>query len=189
MDKDKIIQRIKNSLKALIPFEDSTKPHRISKRHPLNNIAIASASIRSLAPSNSQHILNLNKVMVDFIVSDHQSAIATSEALGAILEALLFEYENDYLSTVEEIVNAETFGSFIEMAQHLLDMNYKDPAAVIAGSVLEEHLRKMCLKNNIPIDKNEGKNKLTAGELNIELKKKNIYNHVRKSSIEAHLAI
>jgi hypothetical protein len=46
-------------------------------------------------------------------------------------------------------VAAEVFTDFIEMAEHLLEQGYKDPAAVVAGSVLEEHLRQLCHKNAI----------------------------------------
>jgi len=63
------------------------------------------------------------------------------------------------------------------MADHLLDSGYKDPAAVICGSVLEEHLRQLCIKNNIPIEvKKNGKMKpINADQLNADLAKQNIY--------------
>ncbi len=38
------------------------------------------------------------------------------------------------------------------MAEYLLKEGYKDPAAVITGSTLEEHLRKLCIKNGIDIE-------------------------------------
>jgi hypothetical protein len=42
------------------------------------------------------------------------------------------------------------------MAEHLLAEDYlgsKDAAAVLAGGTLEEHLRQLCIKNKIPIEK------------------------------------
>jgi hypothetical protein len=38
------------------------------------------------------------------------------------------------------------------MAEHLLDEKYKDAAAVVAGSVLEEHLRQLCLSASVPVE-------------------------------------
>jgi hypothetical protein len=38
------------------------------------------------------------------------------------------------------------------MAEYLLNESYKDPAAVMTGSVLEEHIRQLCIKNSIPIE-------------------------------------
>ena len=38
------------------------------------------------------------------------------------------------------------------MAEHLLAEKYKDPAAVVAGSVVEEHLRQLSLSVKIPVE-------------------------------------
>jgi hypothetical protein len=66
-----------------------------------------------------------------------------------ILKALRADYEADYLSSVEELIHADIFSDFLEMASYLLKEGYKDPAAVMIGGVLEEHIRKLCNKHNI----------------------------------------
>jgi hypothetical protein len=38
------------------------------------------------------------------------------------------------------------------MAEHLLEEKYKDPAAVVGGSVLEEHLRQLCTAVSLPVE-------------------------------------
>jgi hypothetical protein len=38
------------------------------------------------------------------------------------------------------------------MAEHLLDQKYKDPATVVVGSVLEEHLRQLCTAAGLPVE-------------------------------------
>ena len=40
-------------------------------------------------------------------------------------------------------MHAELFADFLEMADYLLSEGYKDPAAVLGGSMLEEHLRQL----------------------------------------------
>ena len=76
------------------------------------------------------------------------------------------------------------------MAQHLLDENYKDPAAVVIGSVLEEHLRNLCVKNKVDITFIDGKGKTVnkkASTLNDDLVKAGIYNILEQKSITAWL--
>jgi hypothetical protein len=63
--------------------------------------------------------------------------------LVGILRALRAAYAGGYLKTLEDLVAADLFTDFLEAAEHLLDSGYKDAAAVIAGAVLEEHLRKL----------------------------------------------
>jgi hypothetical protein len=47
------------------------------------------------------------------------------------------------MQTVAELIHAGVFDDFLEMANELLTEGYQHPAAVIGGSVLEEHLRKL----------------------------------------------
>jgi hypothetical protein len=57
------------------------------------------------------------------------------------------------LASLQELIHADMFASFLEMADHLLRSGYKDAAAVIAGSSLEEHLRKVAANHGVdPVD-------------------------------------
>ena len=69
-----------------------------------------------------------------------------------ILKSIKTEIDNGWLTSLKGLVSAEIFSDFLEMADHLLRENYKDPAAVMIGSVLEEHLRQLCIKHSIPTD-------------------------------------
>ena len=76
------------------------------------------------------------------------------------------------------------------MAEHLLSENYKDPAAVVAGSVLEEHLRQLCQKNSIPIETAKPDGSLVplkADALNSELARANVYSKLDQKNITAWL--
>ena len=46
------------------------------------------------------------------------------------------------IEDVRRLLQAEVFADFLEMAEHLLDNGYKDPAAVLQGAVLEDSLKK-----------------------------------------------
>ena len=71
------------------------------------------------------------------------------------------------------------------MSEYLLSEGYKDPAAVIAGSVLEEHLRKLCIRNGIAVE-TTGKPK-KADTLNSELAAKTVYSKLDQKSVTAWL--
>ena len=64
------------------------------------------------------------------------------------------------------------------MAEHLLKEGYKDPAAVIVGSTLEEHLKKLAQKCGIALESSNQKGEMKpkkADTLNSELMSKNVY--------------
>jgi hypothetical protein len=75
--------------------------------------------------------------------------------LAGALQAIRAEYAAGYLRSVEEMIHGATFSDFLEMASHLLTEGYKDAAAVIAGGVLEQNLRALCVKHSVsPIPAN-----------------------------------
>ena len=77
------------------------------------------------------------------------------------------------------------------MAAYLLDENYEDPAAVIIGSVLEQHLRLLCANNSIEItiQKSGGEVFKSASILNSELYKVSIYNKLIFNSVTTWLSL
>ena len=66
------------------------------------------------------------------------------------------DIENGYLRKTVNIISAEVFGDFLEMAQHLLDEGYKNPAASLAGAVLEDGLRRVTRNNYITVTDGDG---------------------------------
>jgi hypothetical protein len=107
------------------------------------------------------------------------------ECLIGVIRALRADYKAGALTPVQELIRAEVFDDFLEMSEHLLDQGYKDPAAVVIGSVLEQHLRKLCDRERIPTQHN-GKPK-KADQLNSELAAKNVYEKLDQKSVTAWL--
>jgi hypothetical protein len=121
------------------------------------------AAVERLAPANSVYMRdahNLGKMW------DGKRILT----LIGILQALQADYAAGYLRTVEELLHADVFGDFLGMADELLDKGYKDASAVIAGTVLEEHLRKLAASHNIAVENEEGKAR-KAESLNADLAK------------------
>lgn len=110
------------------------------------------------------------------------------QALLGILQALREDVQNDFLETINERIHGEVFTDFLDMGEYLLKENFKDAAAVMIGGVLESHLRQLCMKHQISVEK-AGGNAKKASELNSELYKKSIYSLTDQKLVTAWLDI
>ncbi len=101
-------------------------------------------------------------------------------AMTGVLKAAKDDFENGYLFDTRTLIEAEVFDDFLEQAEQLFDKDYYQPAAVIAGCVLEDGLRKLCDKNSITLPA-----KATIEPMNVELRKADIYNKLWQKKITA----
>lgn len=108
--------------------------------------------------------------------------------LVGVVRALLDDLESNYMESIGELTRGDVFADYLDMAGHLLDKGYKDAAAVLAGSTLEVHLRKLCVKSNITIIGSNGKPK-KADLLNSELHKAGTYSNLEQKSVTAWLSL
>jgi hypothetical protein len=110
-----------------------------------------------------------------------------------LLQNIRNDIDEGWLDNIKGIVSAELFSDFLEMAEHLLEENYKDPAAVIIGSILEEYLRELCNRNKIAnskIDPKTGKIKPNKAEtMNVDLCKAGVYNTLVQKSVTAWIEL
>jgi hypothetical protein len=100
------------------------------------------------------------------------------QGLG-ILNAARDDIGGGYLQKIETLVSAEVFSNFLDMARHLLDNDYKDPAASLVGAVLEDSLRRICSSNNITVKSDDN-----ISSLNKKLADKEVYNRLKQREIE-----
>ena len=114
----------------------------------------------------------------------YRNAGILKEMVG-MLRALRREYDEGYLSTIQGLVRAEVFADFLEMAGHLLEQGYKDPAAVLVGGVLEEHLRVLCVTRSIPTGVSGRPKK--ANLMNDDLSRVDAYNKLDQKNVTAWL--
>ena len=124
------------------------------------------------------HFLEFDKVVDGNSPTDLGAGVA-------ILEAIRDEISGGWLFDLRSLITAEVFSDFLEMAQHLLNTGYKDPAAVMAGSVLEEHLRQLCIIHDVPIDFETDENAVPkkADRLNSDLAKADIYSKIDQKAV------
>jgi hypothetical protein len=110
--------------------------------------------------------------------------------VGGALKALRNDIKSGYLVSVQELIHADIFSDFLEMAEHLLNEGYKDPAAVLVGGVLEEHLRKLCNKNNVSTEITTSSGDLRpkkADRMNADLAKASVYSKLDQKNVTAWL--
>lgn len=145
-------------------------------------VSLLFAAIERLSPPGSSYPRNAKSY--ERCLTGH-IAVAFPPLRG-ILTALRNDYESGHLQSVVELVHADMFADFLEMADHLLEQGYKDPSAVIIGSVLEEHLRKLCEKVGIPVAQSNGTPK-KADALNSELAGASVYSKLDLKNVTAWL--
>lgn len=139
------------------------------------------ATIDRLSPPGSQYRVSADTALREYGVGNAYNI----PILAGALKALRADYAAGYLQRVEDIVHADVFSDFLDMAEHLLAQGYKDPAAVLIGGVLEEHLRKLCLRHAVSIT-NGGRSK-TADGMNADLANAGVYNKLDQKNVTAWL--
>jgi len=116
---------------------------------------------------------------------------AETTLLLQLLQKIRRDIEDGWLDNLRGIVSAEIFSDFLAMAGHLFEEGYKDPAAVLIGSVLENNLKVLSGKHNLPTtqpDVKTGEPKpIKADGLNASLAKAQIYNTLMQKSVTAWL--
>lgn len=116
-----------------------------------------------------------------------------SEAIpyvGGALKALRRAIAAGYLVSVRELIHAEVFADFLEMADYLLQEGYKDPAAVLVGGTLEGHLRTLCVKNNIAPETPDSRGTprpKKAETMNADLTREGVHSKLDQKNVTAWL--
>ncbi|WP_199920545.1 hypothetical protein [Streptomyces katrae] len=108
------------------------------------------------------------------------------DSTSSAVKALRDDIQAGWLSSVVELVHAETYSDYLEMSEDLLGAGYKDPAAVIAGTSLEVHVRALCAKHGIAIEHPNGSPK-KADAMNADLKKSGVYDGLQQKQVTAWL--
>jgi hypothetical protein len=135
-----VLQRYSEYRRPLLVWtDDSQMRAAYSEVH-----ALFDAAFHRLCPPNSPYS------------SRFQAADDLSQMCG-VLEALKSAYLYDWLQSFTELIHQELLSDFLGLAEQLLSESLKDPAAMYAGGVLEEHLRKLATKCGIDLTYKDSK--------------------------------
>ena len=97
----------------------------------------------------------------------------------AIFQAAKEDYDCG-LTDLRALISADVFSDELEQAEELLTANYKTPAAVVAGTVLESTIRSLCGKHGIQNDR-----RIKLDTMNSELAKASEYNKAKADQVRA----
>lgn len=156
-------------------------PERVAE---LTSIASrAGQVIRRVYGENSQYQVNLERILnTNNFTMMHSNWCRHIAELVGILKGIQSDIRTGMIEDVRRLLQAEVFADFLEMAEHLLDNGYKDPAAVLQGAVLEDSLRRLAGANGVPTTASSGK-PLTIDPLNIALAKAKVYDALVQKQI------
>ncbi len=105
------------------------------------------------------------------------------QCLG-VLKAAEDDFRGGFLFDLRSLVAAELLGDFLEQAEELLSAGFVNPAASLAGAVLEDSLRKLC-----DLKKFSHPKKTSINALNTELAKAQVYNTLVQKQITVYADI
>lgn len=108
-----------------------------------------------------------------------------------ILQAAKEDIDHGWLLTVNELLSADIFKDFLQMAYHLLTKKYFHAAAVMIGCVLEGHIHQLAAKNGIAIFSiKSGKMEFKSlSDLNAELYSRQVYQVADQQSVTSWYAL
>lgn len=133
--------------------------------------------------------------LTDLLGSEHVYTRAFETTVGmagrtqmsggqGILRAVREDLVGGDLTDIRTLVSAEVFTDFLDIAEHFLDNGYKDPAALVCGAVLEDGLRRIATKADIPV-----KDRDDLSSLNHKCADKGIYSRLVQKKLQVLIDI
>jgi len=187
----KIIKRIDELLVSLKALEEegiklNNIPWSEGKYYHYNTIF---SSVRT-STHNLLGLIDKSEELGDRI----NSLVADSSHINE-LKGILLSFKDDInaglLSNIGSIIEANISGDYLTQAEELLMVgktgNYDHvPAAVLTGAILEDALRRLCLRQIPPINtrKPNGKNKMLNSLID-DLKKGGLFNELKAKQLRA----
>ncbi len=191
MDTKYILEQIDGAIAVVAEAARKYPFNSIRSRHDTDEeqyvtgaVTTALSTIRRTTHGETEYLRQANALVAQHLNTNNYIL----QPLLGVLKALQRDVTAGYAKSVGEIISGEVFSDFLDMADHLLEQNYKDPAAVLAGSVLEEHLRKLCVKQSISTLKPDGKPK-KLDTMNSELAAASVYNPTQQKLVTAWAGI
>ena len=175
-------------LDALLDFYEQHKKsgsragYYLSGPNNVQFITQALAAVDRIAGADSAFAETIRKTL-DIYRSYNSSEVA-EVALG-VVQALRANVEGGFLTSARELIHAEVFEDFLEMADFLLAGGYKDAAAVMGGGVLESHLRRLCIRYGVGIEvpTSSGTRPKNADRMNADLAAAKAYSILDQKSV------
>lgn len=177
--KDRLTKLIGDCSKVLATRQTSSQGHEQLNEPAAHGWATnAQALVRSIFGPDSEHYREASRFGSLYLSPER------IEILQGILRSAADALDQGYVFEMRQLARADVEGDLITQAQELHAASYSRAAVVIAGAVLEEHLRAVAPSWSVATTNAAGKN-LTLEPLNVELKRAGAYDDVMRSRITA----
>ncbi|WCE28789.1 hypothetical protein [Vibrio sp. SCSIO 43137] len=183
---------VKNEVNSIVSLGEAIVKQASTARSGLEGSDLAEVTswvtrvgqlILSLYGEKSQHYKNYTSAIgTDNFYVIHSNWHAHVSQVHGVALTVKHDIENDLISNIKGLLQAEIFANFLEIGEHLLNEGYKDAAAVTIGAVLEDGLRELSKKNDISIVKPNGAPK-TIEPLNTELAQNEVYSKLVQKQV------
>ena len=141
-------------------------------------------SLMSFISPNSEHLRQLRDEI------NKWTSDATSYLLGYV-KALKSDYEAGMFESLTEVIEVNVVSDYMGQAEQLLGEGVRGqydhvPAAVLAGAILEDALRRLCQRQTPPIDvqRSDGSPK-TLDPLITDLQKVPVFNKAKADQLKS----
>src|SRR5207248_6681874 len=106
-------------------------------------------------------------------------------------QSLLDDMAAGYTRSFQELIHSDVFSDYFDIAEYILDAGYKDAAAVIIGSTLEGHLRNLCRKYGMDVERtiSQGNVPKKADMLNADLATSGLHGKLDQKNVTAWLDV
>nr|WP_321350494.1 hypothetical protein [uncultured Methanoregula sp.] len=192
IEKREIIQTIDATINQYLIWKKNP-PEEDSESWVIHTLLIE--TIFQFSPDNSSFKRNARYIVErtqenynSLWITESQKMHRDIADLYGVLSALKSAYEQNLLMNMQQRIHADIFENFIEIAENFLQESekLKCPAAVMLGSVLESHVRKLCEKNGVvtTIIKENKEKFRHLHDMNVDLVKKGVYNSLLQGQID-----
>ena len=108
------------------------------------------------------------------------------DILKNLIQAVKESFEHDMLGSLTELIVAAVSADYLLQAKALLDSKYHIASAVLIGAVLEDGLRRLCLRQHTPISINKSNGQPKTLNIFIDdLKQANLYSELKAKQLRA----
>lgn len=128
-------------------------------------------------------------------IEEMRSGSEATKTIVGTLQGLKRDYENNMLSSLVQMIEANVTADYMSQAEELFQMTRSGeyihvPPAVLAGAVLEDSLRRLCQRQTPPIStlKSSGHPK-TLSSLIDDLKSAGLFNELKAKQLRAWVDI
>ena len=171
-------ERLNKRLEELV--DRSKGPWQTGRDQHAFVINVASFA-RSILGNSHPLVADLDGMLSAYAKHQGNIGIFIDKTIG-ILMGIKSDFEGGHLADLRSEIRAEVESDLLGQAQKLLEAGHKDSAAMLIGAVLEDALRQLCRKKNIP----EGD---SIEKMNAPLRNAGVYSLPQQQQITAWAAI